>query len=194
MSENILRFAQRCALALLLTSGLCALPAKAAVLSFNPATTSTAVGATTSVDVRIGGLGGTLDLAAFDLNVLFDASKLSFSSYTLGGSLGDTTLLEAFDFSAGKLAVGVLNLAEVSFLSDLGAQTDGFVLATLNFTALRHGVSTLSFGAVTLSDAFGDPLTASATSAAVSAIPEPGSAYLVLTAFILLGLMRRARK
>ena len=185
---------KRIAIALVLSSGLVAVPGMATVLSFSPASTTAAVGANVAVEVRVEGLGPAQDLAAFDFKVLFDASKLSFSSYTLGNGLGDLGLFEALDFSAGTVASGVLNLAEVSFLFDLGAQGDSFTLATLNFTSLVDGGSMLSFMNATLSDAFGNALTASTGSAAVTAVPEPGTPYLLMSVLVLMGFVRRARK
>jgi hypothetical protein len=194
MFQQMKNAGKRALLALVVSTGLAASPAMAAVISFNPTTVNTAVGSTTAIEVRIAGLAAGQDLGAFDINVLFDASQLSLASYTLGNGLGDLAAFDAFEFSAGAIAAGVFNLAEVSFLADLGVQADAFTLATLNFTSLHHGASALSFGGVTLGDAFGNAVTADTVNATVTAIPEPASVYLMLSALALMGLTRRARK
>ncbi|MGB1262872.1 MAG: PEP-CTERM sorting domain-containing protein [Cognaticolwellia sp.] len=77
-----------------------------------------------------------LSLGAFDLDILFDSSVLSFTGYTLFDELGFIDFFEAGDFSLGEYAPGVVGISEVSFLlpSELDAmQSSSFALAELMF-------------------------------------------------------------
>lgn len=178
-------------LAALLT-GAC-LAAQATTLTLTPSTTTVNAGDSFQVDLVVSDLGSGTDLGAFDVQLNFDASLLKLVSYSLGSSLGDLSLLEALDLSSGLLSAGSFNLAEVSLLAELLGQADSFTLATLSFSALDAGSSTLSLSNVTLGDAYGDALSSSLESATVTAnaVPEPASLALLATGLGLLLLTRR---
>ena len=180
--------------------------AGAVVLSLEPSSQIAGPGDSVSLDLVISGLGnGAPDsLGDFDIDISFDASALSFLGYTLGTSLGDVGLGEAFDGSFGDLGGGLVNLAEVSLLFpfELDAlQADTFTLATLDFSVdvLAPGDSTtVDIDTVwALGDGFGLPLTVDAANSAVirnAAVPEPSLLALVALGLTGVGFASRRRK
>lgn len=177
-------------------AGALAAPAWSASLDFVPTSASFAEGSSVSVDVVISGLAAGEQLGAFDLVVSFDPAFVGLSAYQLGNQLGDSALFESIDASAGSLAAGRFNLAQISFLWDLTTQPAAFTLATLTFNGLAAGQTALSFSDVTLGDALGAPLAADlgSTLLNVTAVPEPGTSAMLLAGLGLLGLMARRRK
>lgn len=168
-------------------------PASAATLSFSPSSSTVAVGDSFSVDVLIADLGAADALGVFDLQLNFDASKLSFGGYSLGEQLGSLAAFEALDLSLGALGNGAVHIGELSFLAEFPTQAKAFTLATLSFTATAAGSSALGFSTVTLGDAFGAPLAATLNTASISAVPEPSSYALLLAGVGALALLRRSR-
>lgn len=169
----------------------------AATLSLQPSTASVAQGGSFTVDLLVSDLGANDDLGAFDLSVLFDASVLQFSGYTLGTGLGDTAAGEAFDASLGLTGNGVLNLSQVSLLWDLSSQAGSFKLATLTFTASQVGTGALSIGGVTLGDAWGAPVSATTLGGSVAvtpAVPEPQALALMLAGLGVVGVAAARRR
>lgn len=165
------------------------LAAGGVILKLSPTNQTALPGDNISLDLIISGLnaGGAPSLGDFDLNIAFDTTKLSFTSYSLGSFLGVLSS-EADDFSSGVLG-GLINLAEVSYLSptDLNSlQSSSFTLATLLFhvDALENGASTnVSFSQINaLGDGFGNPLNIDAANNATISnnVPEPSSALLIL--------------
>lgn len=182
---------------------------QAITLSVNPVTQTVDPGTPVQVDLVIAGLGNHTapSLGAFDLDLSFNAGVLAFTGLTFGGALGDELAGEAFvSFSTGA---GTVNLFEVSllepsatgcifclapYLEDL--QTDSFVLATLDFTALGIGTSALGISINALSDGYGDALTADTqtgrvTVAAAATVPAPSTLLLMMAG--LLGFCYRSR-
>jgi hypothetical protein len=95
-------------------------------------------GDSVSVTLMVGGLGdfSARSLGAFDLDLIFDPTVLSFTGYDLFGDLGDIGLFEADDLSVGEYAPGVIGLAELSYLFDfelIALQADSFALAEVFF-------------------------------------------------------------
>jgi hypothetical protein len=177
----------------LLLGSLVQIPlAHSALIQLQPGTTFAGTGDSFSLDLVISDLGNfTPDsLGAFDISVGFDASALSFTSYSLGSFLGDVSLFEAIDGSGGDVG-GAVNVREVSLLTalDLDAlQTSAFTLATLNFDVIDLAVGAVTElsvlpGAV-LSDAVGDPLSVTtsgpASIEAVGSVPAPGTLFLFM--------------
>ena len=89
------------------------LSAWAATLSFSPATQTVGQGDPLAVDIVLSSLNGDY-VSAFDMNINYDPSILTFTSYTLTGNLGEISLFEADDWSAGETLAGVINLSEAS--------------------------------------------------------------------------------
>lgn len=194
MFNSIRKQARKALTAALLAASAIAAPAMATTLSFTPAVGNLTVGGNVAIDVRVSGLAAGTDVGAFDFSVLFNASVLNLTGYTLGAALGDVSAFEALDASAGSIGNGKFNLAEISLLSDLGPQQDAFTLATLYFTGIAAGSSALSLGDVVLGDAFGNALAADLGGATVSAVPEPQVLLLFISGLALLGAARRQRK
>lgn len=155
----------------------------AVALSFNPSTSYVNIGDQVAVDIIVSGLGDD-DLSTFDFNVNYDPTILSFGGYSLGDGLGDLVSGDAVDWSLGDLGGGSLNLAELSWLFDLSFQADTFTLATISFTGLAVGNSSLTFSPpIILGDSFGEPIDGVAGVGSIEAgesvpIPEPGTMFL----------------
>lgn len=194
----------RCVSILLLTWLAQAPFAHSAIIGLQPEMGSAGTGDSISLDLVISDLGdfGPDSLGAFDISVGFDASVLSFTSYSLGGFLGDLGLFEAIDASSGDVG-GAINVAEVSLLSiiDLDAlQSAEFTLATLTFdvTDLAVGASTQLFimtdailakadGSSLPVSSFGSP----AVIQGAASVPVPGTLLLFLGALFGWNVVRR---
>jgi hypothetical protein len=172
--------------------------AHAIVIQFVPGVQTVSLGDTVDVEVRILDLGGGAppSLGAFDLDVTFDPSILTPTAVTFGAFLGDPSLLEAV--TGFTFFPGLVDLFETSFLSGVeldALQPDPMLLATLSFDAVGLGTSALVFTDVILGDALGDPLIATWSSGSVtvtgSAVPVPGTAWLLAPCFVILFLWRR---
>lgn len=94
-----------------------------------------------TLTLMAGGLGDGVapSLGAFDLDILFDSSVLSFTGYTLFDDLG-LLGVDAIDVSIGEYAPGMVGLGEISLLPDIGlgflldaTQPEEFALAELMF-------------------------------------------------------------
>ncbi len=164
----------------------------AVTITLDPMLQTILPGDTAIVDLNISGLGNfvTPTLGAFDLDVTFDASLLSFTDVTFGTFLGDPALFEAItlvDFSAG----GLLELSLLSSIALDAIQPDAFTLATLEFTGIGVGTSPLNLENVVLSDALGfvisNPTLENASVNVIASVPEPSPSLLM--GISLLGLL-----
>ena len=201
-------------LALLSGFGLLTYPltAQAVTLDLTPLDQSVTVGETVSIDVQISGLGNmtTPSLQAFDLNINFDPTLLSFSGATFGDPvLGDLVGLPD-PLNLGPVMgtddsiLGVVAINEVSFAlpDDFNIQPDSFILATLDFVATSPGTSNLGLDVVDLVDTAFQPIpvmgipgsaTVTATARSVTT-PEPGFDIFGLTLLLGWGAYSLAQK
>ncbi len=188
----------------------------AVTLSLEPSVQTAMPGDTVTLDLVIDDLGDlfTPSLGDFDIDIAYDTSALSLSSFSLGSFLGNIGLGEAIDFSLGDLGGGIVNVVEVSYLEpDAGTcvfciapflddiQPDSFSLATFVFDVdvLDPGTSTtVSINTVNaLGDGFGIPLVLDSTSDAViqnPSIPEPTTLALMGLGLASIGYRRHRSK
>lgn len=172
--------------------------ADAASIALSPSGQTVTPGASVDVDIVISGLGANVapTLSAFDLDVSFDPSVLSFVAVTFGLDLGAPGI-DAF-VSGGLLGGPVrVDLAEASLLSNAvldASQPDAFVMATLHFTALGLGTSPLAITQAVLANTAGGSIPADLTGASVDVVvPEPGAFALVALGVGGLAFARRRR-
>jgi hypothetical protein len=181
---------------------------QAITIGFSPSEQRPEVGVSTSVDLVISGLGDFApdSLGQFELDISYDPSILQFTTYELGPFLGDLNLGEAIDGSLVEIAPGSINLFELSLLeADLSTcifcippflddiQPGSFSLASLNFETLAVGRSPLDISIITLSNGFGDPLTAAVQPGSISPVPEPTTILLLASGMAGLGIFGRKK-
>jgi hypothetical protein len=178
------------ALLLLMAAG----PGQAITIDISPSSSQVMVGHQASVDIIISGLGGNTPpaLGAYDIGVAYDQTILGLDYVTFGSGLdvlGLVSLTEAF-----LVVPGLINLFELSLYStaDLELlQPSSFTLATLVFDTISVGLSSLSLGVNSLSDADGTALNAVVSSAEIAVVPEPGTWMLMLLGIAGIGLLSR---
>lgn len=156
------------------------------ILSLDPDIQDSGLGDLVSVNLMIDGLGDgvPLSLAAFDINVAFDTSSLSFAGYNLFDGLGDVDFFEALDTSWGDLGGGLVNISEVSLLSNFDLwdfQAGSFALAELFFTVdAVPSTSAISIDGAVLADVNGDAINViGVNNASVTAVPNPANTLLM---------------
>jgi hypothetical protein len=161
-------------------------------LTATPASAVTA--GTYSADITISGLE-TFNLAGFSLNVNYDDSLLAFDSYTLTDELGSFDNFDAEDWSLGDDGFGTVALDVVSFLVDLGGQSDAFKLATVNFTGDEGAMAGISLSGILLGDDLGAPIPFTVNGTDINAVPVPAAVWLLGSGLVgIVGLRRRNRK
>jgi hypothetical protein len=117
-------------------------------VAIDPPSQTVEVGQPVTVDLLITGLDatGVQDIvSAFDLDVRYDPAILELTGVTFGPGLSTGTVASLQDYASTP---GVIDLAEVSFLTDAelaATQPGSFILATLAFTARAKGTSALTF-------------------------------------------------
>ncbi|MFT7430751.1 MAG: hypothetical protein ACI971_001210 [Colwellia sp.] len=181
------------------------------ILWLDPDVQPGATGDNITLTLMAGGLGDgvPLSLAAFDLDILFDSSVLSFTGYTLFDGLGSLALFEADDFSLGEYTPGVVGLSEVSYLSILDLDTfqlGEFALAELTFnvdllSAPDFTIVSMTPGLFGFSDAGGIAFTdvemrsaLIGTKAVVPAIvPEPSTLVLLSLGMLFVAYRRKLK-
>ena len=181
-----------------------ALPSYALTISLTPTSQAVAVGQTLQFDLVVSGLvsGAAPSLGTYDADISFNPSILGFT----GAVFGDMVLGNQLDlFGLGSInsatpGIGTVNLFELSLdvPADLNLlQSENFTLATLSFSALSSGTSSLRININALGDAFGNPLPAQIVGASATVnqgnsnpIPEPTSLALALAGLLVLATVR----
>lgn len=168
------------------------------ILSLDPATQTTNTGDLVTVSVMIDGLGDgvPLSLSAFDLDIEFDSSALSFVGYGLFDELGG--VIDGIDLSWGEYIPGVINIAELSLLSNFDLwnfQPGSFTLAELFFTVDTAVTSAIAFVYADLVDVNGDTINIiGANNASITGTnPVPTPAALTLMSLALLTMFVRKK-
>lgn len=158
------------------------------MLSVDPAVSSVGVGDMPAVNINISDLGNFAapSVSAFDIDVAFDPTVLSFSSVSFG------TALDLFNFGTnitgvtpGALSVNVFEIS-FDFPGDLDTlQPGAFTLFTVNFNAIAPGNSSIVLSVNDLGDSIGNPiadpgLSTGSIEVGVAAVPEPGTISLLM--------------
>lgn len=197
--RNCFRIFQRVAVtaALLLSPVL----AGAATIKLQPSPSTVEKGA--FVDVAI--VASSLGIGAYDLDVMFDDTRLRLDEIAFGQSLGGFEFLQ---FGA-EIALGIVNIAESSFLDSaelLSRQQGAFTLATLRFETVQSGTALLGFGPLGDSRVVIDTdfmtvspellggrveITGSATPPPTGEVPEPATMATVALALLAVVATRR---
>ena len=156
-------------LAGLMLGGCSTLSAGIITISVVPPSQSVALGSPVSVSLQITGLGNLTapSLGAFDINLNFDPTILSFNSAVygdpiFGDQLDPTGLGNTLNFSSpgfGTVELFDLSLDSASQLNSLQPAT--FILGTLVFDTIGTGTSSLDLTLNSLGDADGNSLSAS---------------------------------
>lgn len=169
--------------------GLIGAPASqsAVFLGFSPASTAFSNGDALSLDIVVSGLAADNEIvSAFDLNVGYDSSLLSFTGATFGSDLGANPSSNLFDFTSEAYAdyddtiMGTVNIWSLSWLTDAqldALQGDSVTLASLGFNALGSGDT-----ADALNFAFGPGQDIKGLNAKpLDIVPEPGTFVLLVS-------------
>ena len=180
------------AAAALLGAALTVPTAQAATVTLTPSGPAQAGGAfdlLISLSDPFAGLSTDEELLSFGFRLNYDSTRLSFSSFTpAAGWDDDSPWLGAGSFGASSFP-GVANAGQGSLL-----------LGTLHFDALQGGLTTI--GLITdaanfnhgLNYLWSNPQALNASlQVAVSAVPEPASAWLAVLGLGALGLAARRR-
>jgi hypothetical protein len=171
--------------------GLGSRPVAAISITLEPSPQTIQVGDPDAMNLVVSGLGNLSapSLGAFDFDLSYNPAIISAVSLTFGSHL-DLGILGSSRFS-DLTTPGAIHLDEVSFesSSDLNnAQPDTFTLATLNFTGLASGISSVGFSFASLSDEQGQSLVGFSTTSGsieVTGVPDVGSTASLL----LLGIL-----
>jgi hypothetical protein len=175
---------------------LLAVPGGAVLISVGPATQTQNLGSAVSAELFVSGLndGAAPSLGAFDIDVTYDPFILSFTGATFGDpGLGDQLDLFGLGSVTGVTpGAGSINLFEISLdsVDDLdNLQVGGFAIATLTFSGIEAGTSSLDITINALSDAIGDPLAGTTAPGAITiqranTVSEPATLSLVALALL----------
>jgi Cohesin domain len=185
-------------------AALSAHSALAATLQVVPSVNQIGIGSSVQISVRINDLVdlGAPSLGAYDLDIHFDPTVLSFSGVTWGDALLgdqlDLAQLGSFaQIDTGAVANGKLNLFEFSY-DDIAAlnntQAGSFTLFSLTFDAVAAGLSPISIDVNALGDANGNALAAQVGNASVSAVPVPAALPLFASALLVTFARKRRHR
>ena len=162
-------------------------PAIAATILINPGSSTTTIGGTVDVTVRVEDAD---DLYAYQFDLSFDPTVLSATSVGEGSFLpgGGSTF-----FLPGTIdnVAGTVTLTAGSLEGAVPGVTGSGALALVQFTGLGFGPSPVTISNVVLLDSIGADIDATTQNGTVTVVPEPTSAML-LGCGLLAGLAARA--
>ena len=184
---------------LALIAWFAAVPASAVTVGFVTPADDPVVNDLFTVDIVAAGLGNAVapTVGAYDFDIGFDSSVISFVDAAATGALGDPTGMMPTSLFSASAAGNVLDIFEVSLLSSEAAldalQTDTVVLATVTFQAIAEGASGLIFDQAFVADYAGLSLGVTALDGSISvpAIPEPSGALVFAAALLIASRLRR---
>ncbi len=164
----------------------------------NPPAGQVTVGSTITANIFLSGLGGSLDLGAFDISLSYNSSLLSLSSVSLGTGLNlGNPAQSSYSVSTPP---GAVNTQEISFVAPsilATSQPDDLVLFTVTFLGLANGISPFPFTKVDLSDGAGGAFSpANISDGQIAVVPEPATIGLAsgLAALAFASWRRGARR
>jgi len=185
------------------TSMLITLSAQATLINIELDKTIYQVGEVVQADIIVSDIERDLGVqklvASFDFTLLFNSTLLTYESTTFGNLL-DVEPFLASDKEVTNSPLGSLSLSEISYAfgDDLFAAQDGltsFVLASVNFTVLAHGLNVLNINNIDLGDDLSNSFT-NVSSAPIEFIVEgstsvPEVPTLAIFALGILGFVAR---
>lgn len=171
-------------------------------IGFDPAAQSVLLGNSANVNLYFAQVVGIVSLGAFDFDISFDPTILSFNSIAFGDPvLGDQLDIFGLGSVTGSDAStpGILNLFEFSLDDPLdleNLQAGSFIFATLTFDTLALGTSPLSLSVNAIGDAWGDPFPVDLVNGSINVVgvPEPATVMLLGSGLVGIGFFRRKRK
>jgi hypothetical protein len=144
----------------------------AVTLAVSPSIQKGTVGSQVSFDVVASGLGNGIALGAYEINVVFDPTVLSYSATTFGSGLNPSGLGDVQTVTPGAGTVELFELSLDSAAALNAGQSSSFRLATVRFNALAVATnSPITLAANALADASGKALNASLQNGSISIIP-----------------------
>ena len=178
----------------------------ATAIGFSTSSIITEVNQAFSLDLVIDGEGAVV--GAFDVDIIYDPSQISFDGHHLTEYLGDDALGEVFDLSLGDdLGLGVIDLFAFSLLSSDELATiqspSFFPVAKLMFSYIGEDVSTISIDSTDfflyVGDENGDSLdinienSVTVIRADSTPIPEPATTFMLGAGLIvIIGLKKKS--
>lgn len=146
-----------------------------------------AVGALVGVDLVVSGIDAGSPLQAFELDLAFDASRLSALTATPGDFLLPVLFVGRNEIGPSSIGLTVASLG--------GGAAGGGVIAHLQFQVTAGGAAFLALQNVLLSAPFGEAIPGTLLEeATLVAVPEPGTATLLLAGLLAFCVGRRGRR
>ncbi len=180
-----------------------ALNSQALTIDLSPSAQQLQLGEKFTLDVKVSDLtdAAAPSLGVYDLNLLFDATRVSISQIIWGdavkGNQLDINGFGSFQISDASNS-GTLNVFELSFdevwtLDNL--QAGNFNLFSVIFATIAVGPADFSLGVNALGDANGNSLQVNSLGTSnllinAVAVPEPAASFLFLIGLIALGFAR----
>ncbi|GAB3038647.1 PEP-CTERM sorting domain-containing protein [Bowmanella dokdonensis] len=181
------------------------------ILMLDPVYTEGSLGDVITIDILWDGSADPEYLGAWDIDLAFDSSILTFTGATFDFGVDSLGCIQGLSCDALTLGPGLIDLYEFSFdeAATLMANQDGlgnmFLLASLSFDAIGEGLTSVAFtgNLLTFGDELGDEIFPTLMNASVcignngcipTQIPEPTGLLLFLAGLFVLGIRKRSLK